>query len=132
MERNTNKFAILWLLTSIVVLTPVCSLVESSPRPVQPPLNAPAATGSDQTDDAFALLSQPTATEPRVSFSLNEESDRAFQLAKDSSANTKPAPRADLDVWYGEYFKTHNLRVLGASPIEREPSRIGLKISFTF
>lgn len=132
MERNTNKFAILWLLTSIVVLTPVCSLVESSPLPAQTSLSSAPATGSDQADDAFALLAQPTAAAPRVSFSLNEDSDRTFKLAKEAPATPKTSRRADLDVWYGEYFKTHNLRVLSASPIEREPSRIGLKISFTF
>ncbi len=132
MERNTNKFAILWLLTSIVVLTPVCSLVESSPLPVQTSLNAAPATGGDPADAAIALLSQPPVAAPRVSFSLNEDSDQAFKLAKEAPATPKPSRRADFDVWYGEYFKTHNLRVLGASPIEREPSRFGLKVSFTF
>ena len=132
MERNTNKFAILWMLTSIVVLTPVCSLVESSPPPDQTSLSAASVTGSDQVDVTFALPSQPEAAAPRVSISLNDHSDRSFKLTKQSPSAAKRTHRADLDVWYGEYFKTHNLRVLGASPIEREPSRIGLKVSFAF
>lgn len=132
MRRNKHNLAIVRMLISIAVLTPVCSMVESSSLPAQALATQNTASTSDQPDATTALLSQTTTDEQRVSVSLNDELNHSIELLKKLPPAARTSGGPDIDVWYGEYFKAHNLRVLSASPIEKEPSRLGLKISFTF
>ena len=135
MSRNKNNLAIVRMLISIAVLTFVCGSTESSPPP--PPAPAPPTTAptsaSDQTDaDATPLLTQTATDEPRVSISFNDDSSNSFELLKKSPPATKPSGGPDLDVWYGDYFTDNKLPRLSASPIESEPNRLGVKLSFSF
>lgn len=132
MRRNKNNLAILRMLISLAMLTPVCSMVASSPQPGQAPVGMDTAITSYNPDAATTLLTQAATTKQRVSFSLRDDLSSSSELLKRSLSTGRISSGPAINVWYGEYFTAHNLRVLGASPIEREPSRLGLRISFTF
>jgi len=133
MRRNKNNLALLSMLSCIAVLTFVCGATKSSAPPTPAPLIADPAVASDPADAvATPLLTQTSTAEPRVSISFNDDpSSSAPRLQK-----TPPAPKAsgrpDFDVWYGDYFTDNKLPRLSASPLEKEPSRLGVKLSFSF
>ena len=133
MSRNKNNLAIVRMLISIAVLTFVCGSTESSLPSAQVPLTTDTTVASDQADAvATPLLSQTPADEPRVSITFNDDSGSSHELLQKAPPATKPSSRPDLDVWYGDYFTDNKLPRLSASPVESEPNRLGVKLSFSF
>jgi hypothetical protein len=125
MRRIKNKFAILRMLASIAVLTSVCGL------PAQGQLSARTTSTSYKSEaTTIPLLSQ--TKEQRVSISFNDDFRHSALLLKDSAPDAKTSDRTDIRVWFGEFFPAQDLRVRSASPIEREPRRLGVKISVIF
>jgi hypothetical protein len=131
-RNNQSKSVILRLLISIAVMVPICTLVESSPAPAPTPVTMDATTASDPADPTATFVLAETKTEaPRVSISLSDDASQSFKLEKALPSSPKPAGRPDIDVWYGGYFSDRNY-ILPASPIEKEPGRLCLKVSFSF
>lgn len=123
------------MLTGIVALGSVYGLTRNSPAPPLAPRELNPAlihTQREPEPTTAAVFAEAPPAERRVSVSFNDDRDSAYALLKGVPAADKAAHLPEVDVWYGEYFKEQNLRVLSASPIEREPSRLGLKVSFAF
>ena len=131
-RNNQHKSAILLLLTSIAVLTPICSLVESTPVPTPALVTRDAASANDQADATSFQLAQPQTETPRVSISFSDDLSHTIKLERELPPIDKPGGHPGIDVWYGQFFTAQELRVLSASRVETEPSRLGLKVSFTF
>ena len=131
-RNNQHKSVTLLLLTSIAVLTPICSLVESSPAPETAPVTVDAANASDQADATAFQLAQTQTETPRVSISFSDDLSHTIKLERELPPADKLSRHPDIDVWYGQFFTEQELRVLSASRVETEPSRLGLKVSFTF
>ncbi len=136
MSRNKNNLAILPVLISIAVLTFVCGSperTESSPPPAPTPLPTAPVIANDPADaDVIPLLTQTITAEPRVSITFNDDASSSFERLNKLPPTTKTSAGPDLDVWYGDYFTDNKLPRLSASPIESEPSRLGVKLSFSF
>jgi hypothetical protein len=132
MSRNKNNLAIQRMLISIAVLTFVCGSTESSPPLTPAPLTTDLTSPSDPADVTTTLLTQTATEAPRVSISFNDDVSSSIALSKELPPAPKTPRGPDLDIWYGEYFTDHKLPRLSASPLESEPSRLGVKLSFSF
>lgn len=76
-------------------------------------------------------FTQPQPEVPRVSVSFNDDARQDYALLKGTSSKGKTSRRADVEVWYGQYSE-QDYRVLPASPVEKEPSRLNVKLSIAF
>jgi hypothetical protein len=132
MTRNKNNLAIVRMLIGIAVLTFVCGSTESSPPPAPAPLNTDAISANDQADVTTTPLPQTITEAPRVSITFNDDSSSSFERLNRLPPTPKPSGGPDLDVWYGDYFTDNKLPRLSASPVESEPNRLGVKLSFSF
>lgn len=135
MGRKKHKLAIGVMLTSIIVLTSIYRMTGNSPVPVPTPLSTASTSIStnDQTEAATpSLLSQSSTNQSRVSLSLSDDLSTSTARLEKARETGRSGDRPNVRVWYGQYFKEQNLKMLSASPIEREPNRLGLKISFSF
>lgn len=132
MGRNTKKLAILAMLIGIVGVLSVVGWSGRSPQPAPAPptLAAPITPERDEV-----VLVTPRAQTPpvasRISVTFADDPSSPYALLKGASSTEKPSRRADFHVWYGQYSE-QDFRVLPASPVEKEPSRLCLKVSFTF
>lgn len=78
------------------------------------------------------LLLTEAQTEPtRISVSFAEDASESYALWRGVPPVSQSPRRTDLDLWYGEY-SDRDYRPLPASPLEKEPSRLNLKLSITF
>jgi hypothetical protein len=135
MGRKKHKLAIVGMLTCITVLTSVYRMTGSSPVPGPTPLSNSATNVStnDQADiSTLSLVSQSSIHQSRVSLSLSDDLSTSTARLDKVRETQRSGDRPNVRVWYGQYFKEQNLKMLSASPIEREPNRLGLKISFSF
>lgn len=97
-----------------------------------PDLAAPVTVEPTEVIAATPALTQiepPTAS--RISVSFNDDTSPAAALVKGVPPLEKNYRRPAIDVWYGPYSE-QDYPVLPASPFEKEPSRLNVKISFAF
>jgi hypothetical protein len=134
MRRNTQKLTILAMLTGIVGVLSVVGWSGRSPQPAPAP-SALAATVTPAPDEVVLetplTQTEPAATASRVSVSFNDDTSSTYALLKGAPPTQKRSRRPDIDVWYGQYSE-QDYRALPASPFETEPSRLNVKISFSF
>ena len=121
------------MLTGIVGVISIADLSGNSPQPAPVQL-AKNVTVTDNQDDSSAVILETSSepAPPKVSVSFNDETSSAYALLKGVSPIGKSSHRPDIDVWYGQYYSDEDYRVLPASPIEKEPSRLNVKISIGF
>ena len=91
------------------------------------------AVGLPATTQPQPVVLLPAAqTEPaRISVSFAEDASESYALWRGVPPVSQSPRRTDLDLWYGEY-SDRDYRPLPASPLEKEPSRLNLKLSITF
>jgi len=120
------------MLTAIVGVLSVVGSNKPAPQPL-PTQPAIAASLTQEPEEVVLELSPaPTqAAAPRVSVSFNEDRSSSYALLKGIPPVPKRSHQPDIDVWYGEY-SAQDYPVLPASPLEKEPSRLNVKISFAF
>ncbi|MGC3958081.1 MAG: hypothetical protein QM813_09135 [Verrucomicrobiota bacterium] len=92
-----------------------------------------ASATPELTDVSSVELSPQIQTAPpRVSISFDDGASKSYALLKRLPPTGKSSARPEIDVWYGQYYEDQIFRVLPASPFEKEPSRLNVKISFAF
>jgi len=120
------------MLSGIAGVLSVVAWSESSPQPAttQPAI---ATTVTNERDEVVieTPLTQTQPAAPRVSVTFNDDTSTTYALLKGVPPAQKRSYRPDIDVWYGQYSE-EDYRVLPASPVEKEPSRLNVKISFAF
>lgn len=131
MGRKKHKLAIGVMLTSITVLTSIYRMTGSTPVPTPAQLNTTSTNVSTKVTTPSLLL-QSSTNQSRVSLSLSDDLSTSTARLERARETERSGDRPNVRVWYGQYFKEQNLKMLSASPIEREPNRLGLKISFSF
>lgn len=132
MEKNPKKLVLLAMLTGIAGVIAVAGLSGSSPR-TEPTPAAVAATAPPAPAEA-GLLTPLTQNKPeasRVSVSFNDDANQGYALLKGGAASQETSHHPDIDIWYGQY-SDQDYRSLPASPLEKEPSRLNVKISIAF
>jgi hypothetical protein len=134
MGRNTQKLTILAMLTGIVGVLSVVGWSGKSPQLATAP--PPLAVTITHEPDEVVIETPLTQTEParaasRVTVTFNDDTSSTYALLKGLPPTQKRSRRPDIDVWYGQYSE-QAYRALPASPIETEPSRLNVKISFAF
>ncbi len=77
------------------------------------------------------LLTEAQSAPPRVSVSFTDDTLESYALMRGVPPVRQSSGRTDLDLWYGEY-SDRDYRPLPASPLEKEPSRLNVKLSITF
>lgn len=80
-----------------------------------------------------SMLVQAKTNEQRVTLSLNEDFSQAssFALLKDHPQTDKLSGLPDIRAGYGQFFSAQN-RVRPSTSLLEAPSRLYLKVSFTF
>lgn len=137
MSKNSQKVAALAMLTGIVGVLFVAGWSGSSPQPapVPPTQNVvltPEPEPQDQNEvSPVASLTETQSVPSRVSVSFNDDASSTSALMKGVPPFEKSARYPDLDIWYGQY-SDQDFRILPASPVEKEPSRLNVKLSFGF
>jgi hypothetical protein len=132
MERNSKKLAIVALLTGIAGVISIAGLSGGSSRPESTP-SAVVATTTPAQDEIVVPTPLPQ-TQPeasRLSVAFNDDTTSTYALLKGGPAMEKISRHPDIDIWYGQYSE-QDYRVLPASPVEKEPSRLNVKLSFSF
>lgn len=120
------------MLTGIAGIFGVAAWNGSSPHPAGglPPPSVPAVAEATAAHPVV-LLTEAEPAAPRVTVSFNDEDNEAYALLRGVAPRAGSSSRPDLNVWYGPYSE-HDYRPLPASPLEKEPSRLNVKVSIAF
>lgn len=98
-----------------------------SHTPQAPAVELPASA----QPQPVVLLTEPPVEQARISVSFAEDASESYALWRGVPPTRQANRRTDLDLWYGEY-SDRDYRPLPASPLEKEPSRLNVKLSITF
>ena len=119
------------MLTGIVAVISFAGSSESSARPTTAQTTMAATVTREQDYSVLQTgLTQTQHAAPKFSVSFNDENTATYVLSK-GVPTEKISRRPDIDVWYGLYSE-QDYPILRASPFEKEPSRLNVKISFAF
>lgn len=134
MRKTTKQIALLALLTGIAGMLAVTALpgrglraaAESHTRHVTA-VDLPATT----QPQPVVLLTEARTEQARISVSFAEDASESYALWRGVPRNRQSTRQTNLELWYGEYSDS-DYRPLPASPLEKEPSRLNVKLSITF
>lgn len=130
MRRMTKQIACVTLLTGIAGVLAVTALPGRSLRPT---MSAPQLTEAESpnTTPPVVWLTEAKPEPSRVSVSFTDEASESYALLRGGTPGQTSPHRTDLDLWFGQY-SDRDYRPLPASPIEKEPSRLNVKLSIAF